>query len=246
MVNRMQVDSKRLGLLLLASALSPCFALNSPATKPVRDAANFADKVAIMPWAFDKGTLPARKTADAYIRDIFTKSLFFREDSYSIIPEERVVTTWTKVLGFSLAGQRKDLPTAKQLLNLGKKLGVDWVVSGRAVWHTRRIWIGLGPKTKSDCAVDMVIVDVKNSELSLDARNVVGDSTAKEDPLTAGLSVALGLVHVEGQYLTLPITAVSGGPKTPREQSAVQIAIAKAIQPWLAVHPRHRKIEPDD
>lgn len=235
-----------MGLLLIATSLSPCLAQNLPAAKPAQDAGNAPDTVAIMPWVFDKGTLAAQKTADTYIRDVFTKSLFFREDSYSIVPEDRVVTTWTQGLGCSLAEPRKNLPTAKQLLKLGKKLGVDWVVSGRAVWHTRSIWIGLGPKTKSDCAVDMVIVDVKNSELSLDARNVIGDSTAKEDPLTAGLSVALGLVHVEGQYLTLPITAVSGGPKTPREQSAVQIAIAKAIQPWLAVHPRHRKIASDD
>ena len=175
--------------------------------------------------------------------NVFTKSLFFREDTYSIIPEARVVNTWTQDLGYSFEEPRKDLPTPKQLLKLGKKLGVDWVVSSRAVWHTRSIWIGLGPKTKSDCTLDMVIVDVKNGELSLDARNVIGDSTAKEDPLTAGASVLLGLVHVEGQFLTLPITAVSGGPKTPREQSAVLLAIAKAIQPWLTVHPRHKKID---
>ena len=130
------------------------------------------------------------------------------------------------------------------LLKLGQELGADWVITGHAAWHTRSIWIGLGPKTKSDCTVDMVIVDVKKKELSLDARQVTMDSTAKEDPLKAAATLLFGLVRVEGQLLlTLPLTVVSGGPKTPREQRAVQLAIAKAIQPWIAIHPRNQKID---
>jgi hypothetical protein len=61
------------------------------------------------------------------------------------------------------------------------------------------------------------------------------DSTAKEDSLKA-----------VGTILLTPLfTVVSGGPKTPHEQRAVQLAIAKAIQPWLAQHPQTRKIESD-
>ena len=42
------------------------------------------------------------------------------------------------------------------------------------------------------------------------------------------------------------MTVASGGPKTPREQSAVRLAIDKAIQPWLALHPQKRKIDTGD
>jgi len=142
--------------------------------------------------------------------------------------------------------ERAGLPTARELLILGEKLGVDWVITGRALWHTRSVWIGLGPKTKSDCTVDMVIVDVKNKELSLDARQVKMGSAPRENPLKAGTVFLLGALISKGRYLSALPTLVSGGPKTPREQSAVQLAIAEAIRPWLALHPRNRKIDSGD
>lgn len=90
-------------------------------------------------------------------------------------------------------------------------------------------------------------LDVKQKEVSLDARHVTMDSTAKEDPLKAGTSLLLGLVRVEGQFLlTVPFTVVSGGPKTPREQTAARLAIAKAIQLWISIHPSNKKIESSD
>ncbi|MGC8668834.1 MAG: hypothetical protein ACP5VE_12045 [Chthonomonadales bacterium] len=51
-----------------------------------------------------------------------------------------------------------------------------------------------------------------------------------------------------GTVLLTPLfTVVSGGPKTPHEQRAVQLAIAKAIQPWLAARrPKNLKIEESD
>ncbi|HXG23711.1 MAG TPA: hypothetical protein VNJ09_04080, partial [Chthonomonadales bacterium] len=57
------------------------------------------------------------------------------------------------------------------------------------------------------------------------------DSTAKEDTLKAA-----------GTILLTPLfTVVSGGPKTPHEQRAVQLAIAKAMQPWLATRTQNIK-----
>ena len=145
-----------------------------------------------------------------------------------------------------MGSERTELPTPKELFKLGEKLGVDWVITGHALWHTRSLWIGLGPKTKSDCTVDMLIVDIRKKELSLDARQVKMGSAPTDPPLKAATVVLLGLVSRGLFSSTLPLTVVSGGPKTPREQSAVQSAIAGAMQPWLALHPNNKKIDTGD
>jgi hypothetical protein len=78
-------------------------------------------------------------------------------------------------------------------------------------------------------------VDVKKGEVALDARDVRMDSTAKEDALKA-----IGALFVSSLF-----TVVSGGPKTPHEQRAVQLATAKAMEPWLATHLKAKKIDPN-
>ncbi len=235
-----------IALFLLVVATIPCLAQSeqeaAPTNEPAQSRLNAPESVAILPWIYEHGTPGAQKTAKDYLQAVLTKSLFFREDSFQFIPEERVVHTWTVEMGHNLALERTGIPPPTELLKLGQKLGVDWVITGHARWHTRSVWIGLGPKTKSDCTVDMVIVDVKKREMSLDARNVKLDSAPREDPLKAATVVLLGLAG--GKLIsTLPLTVVSGGPKTPREQNAVQAAIATAIRPWLALHPDNRKIE---
>ncbi len=175
-----------------------------------------AGSVAVLPWIYLKGTPGAVKTAKERVTDILSTS------SLDIIAETRVRDAW-KEMGRSAEPDREVLPSAKQLIALGRKLDVDFVVTGRCQWHTRSIWIGLGPKTKSTCTVDLIVVDVKKAKVALNARKVWMDSTTKEDPLKAA-----------GAVLVTPlVTVVSGGPKTPHEQRAAQLAIGKAIKPWL-------------
>lgn len=172
--------------------------------------------IAVVPWIYLKGTEGAVKTAKERLIDILTTS------ALEILPEAEVRKAWAK-MGRSLDPDRTELPSAKALLELGHKLGADYVLTGRAQWHTRSIWVGFGPKTKSTCTVDMIIVDVKKNKVALNARKVWMDSTTKEDPLKAA-----------GAVLVTPlVTVVSGGPKTPHEQRAAQLAIGKAIKPWL-------------
>ena len=92
-----------------------------------------------------------------------------------------------------------------------------------------------------------MIVDVKKKELSLNARDVRMDNAPRENPLKAATTILIGLVCRNGRFFsTVPLAAVSGGPKTPCEQSAVRFAIAKAIEPWLALHPYNKKIDTGD
>lgn len=238
-------------LFLIVLSLLPCLAQNAQDNKPIDESsetcADAPETVAILPWIYENGTPGAQIAAKEFLETILKKSQFFREDRFQIIPEARVTLTWTKDMGHDPGSERTEIPTPRELLKLGERLGVDWVITGHAFWHTRRVWIGLGPKTKAECTVDMVIVDVKNKELSLDARGVKMDSVPKENPLKAATTVLLGFLGAKGWFSsTLLLTAVSGGPKTPREQSAVQSAIATIIQPWLALHPQNKKIDTGD
>jgi len=187
------------------------------------------ETMAVLPWDFEKGTSGAVKTGKEFLANVLSKS------HVETVSEVKALAGWEEANGAAWSEDKKDLPSPAQMLRTGNKLGVDWVMSGRAVWHTKSVWIGLGPKTKSDCTVDVRIVDVKNQIVVLDAKQVRLDDTAKEDTLKA-----LGAVFVSGLF-----TVVSGGPKTPHEQRAVQLAMGKAMEPWLVQHMKITKINPD-
>jgi len=204
--------------------------------KHIGDADAQADvkTVAVLPWSFRGGTDTAVQTAKDTI------SLFFAKTKYEAVPTVRVNSAWEDKLGNPPVKQiikdddpLPDLPSPKQLLALGQKLNVDLVCAGRAKWHTKSVWISLGPKTKADCTVDMLLIDVKKQEVLLDQKDINADDTRKE----SGLETAGAL------FVSMGITAFSGGPKTPHQQRAAQLALGLAFEPWLkTVSPQQRKI----
>ena len=193
-----------------------------PSTKPVK-----VETIAVLPWSLTQGTDGAKKTAKEFLSVLLTK---VKVDAVS---EVKTLAAWEETASSEYDTKVTMLPTSAQMLRVGKKLGVDWVMSGSVVWHSRSIWVGLGPKTKSTCTINTRVVDVKSQEVVLDVKDLKMDSTAKEDTLKA-----LGSLFVSGLF-----TFVSGGPKTPHEQRAVQMGIAKALEPWLAQHLKVTKID---
>jgi hypothetical protein len=193
-------------------------------------AALHVETMAILPWHYAQGTDGAVKTAKEFLAMLMEKS--------QVDTTSEVLTTagWKAANGSGWDDRKEELPTPAEMLRTGKELGVDWVMAGRARWHTKSVWIGFGPKTKSDCTVDALIVDVKSGDVALNARDVRMDDTAKEDPLKV-----LGAVLISGLF-----TVVSGGPKTPHEQRAVQLAEGKALLPWLKTHMKSVKIDAKD
>ncbi|MCX6361605.1 MAG: hypothetical protein NT029_17515 [Armatimonadetes bacterium] len=185
------------------------------------------ETIAVLPWHLVDGTDGARKTAKDFLTDILVK---VRVDRLSDV---KTVAAWQETNQTEFAPSPQ-MPTAAQMLRVGQKMGVDWVMAGSAAWHSRSVWVSLGPKTKSTCAVTVRIVDVKRQEVALDVKDLKMDSTAKEDTLKA-----LGTVFISGLF-----TMVSGGPKTPHEQRAATLGIAKALEPWLAQHLKAIKIDP--
>lgn len=202
---------------IAAIAISPLNPSLQEGSKPIR-------QVAILPWALKDGTDTAMTTAKDTVKLLFEKS------NFEVVPEVRAKTVWEEDLKMKpfkqvLQGDdaMPDLPTPKDLLALGKQMNVDLVCAGKAAWHTKSVWVTLGPKTKADCTVSVLIIDVKKEEVVLDAKDVKSDSTRKEK----GLETAGALL------ISFGITAVSGGPKTPHQQKAAQNAIALAMEPWL-------------
>jgi TolB-like protein len=186
------------------------------------------ESIAVLPWNYVDGTEGARKTAKDFLTDILVKVKVDR------ISDVKTVAAWQEMNQTEFVPS-KQMPTAAQMLRVGQKLGVDWVMAGSAAWHSRSVWVSLGPKTKSTCTVTVRIVDVKRQEVALDVAELKMDSTAKEDTLKA-----LGTVFISGLF-----TMVSGGPKTPHEQRAASLGIAKALEPWLAQHLKAIKIDPN-
>ena len=180
--------------------------------------------VAILPFALKDGTETAEKTARETIQALFEKS------KHEVVSPIKVSSAWENVLGNPAFPSHIEggeglppMPTPKALLALGKKLKTDYACGGRVLWHTKSVWVGLGPKTKAEATVDILIVDVKKSEIALNATGVKSDSTKKE----SGIETAGALL------VSFGVTALSGGPKTPHQQRAAQNAISVAMEPWL-------------
>ena len=195
--------------------------------------------VAVLPWRYQGGTDTAMKSADETVIALFSGA------GYAVVPKavtQEYLTDMFGERGLGLPFDMDDravpnLPSPQEMLRLGREMGVDLVCAGGASWHTRSIWVSLGPKTKATCTVDMVIVDVARAEVVLDARRVSADSHKRET--TAETAAAL-LIHIG-------FTAVSGGPKTPHQQRSARMAIGEAMEPWLqaVMRPAPRKIDGD-
>jgi hypothetical protein len=196
-------------------------------TKPTQAAALGVQTIAVMPWNMTKGTDGAKRTARDFLGQVLPKM------NLEPIPEARCLAAWREVTKSDYPAEGP-LPSAAQMLEAGKLLDVDFVMAGSASWHSRAIWISLGPKTKSTCTVNVRVVDVRKEVVPVDVKDLKMDSTAKEDTLKA-----LGTVFVSTLF-----TFVSGGPKTPHEQRAGQLAIAKALDQWAGQRMGELKIKP--
>lgn len=188
-----------------------------------KDSVTATKKVAILPLMFrerDKGEEESTNTTA--IND-YTKALngAFEKLGIEIVEPSRVSAGWREMTGQPFDTRHFTLPDAADLVAFGKRLGVDYVLVSRCLWHIRTPWVGLGPKTKANATVDLWLVDVHQSEFALKAEEVKADSTEKEPLWKTGVTIFIA-----------PISVVSGGPKTPHMQRAGVLGLAKAIQPW--------------
>lgn len=193
-------------------------------------------KIAVYPWCFAENERGTNEQAVRSVQELLRKS-FENRAGMEIIPEARCRAAWIQLgnedipLTVEDPGQLPRLPSAKKLLEFGEVLGADYVCAGTVAWRVRSVWVGLGPKTKAEATVNVIIIDVKRKEIVLDARDFSsGSNKAEKWYETAGaLLVSWG------------ITLFSGGPKTPHMQRAGVIAVGAAIEPFFGA--AGRKIE---
>lgn len=167
------------------------------------------------PWAFSKGTPTARETAWVALGDVLSRA------AYRTIPIAEAKAAWKK--GKWGSPTVAVMPKTSTLRAFGRALKADKVIYGSVSWHTRSIWVNAGPKTISTATVTAMVFDVKSGKISYRRTAVKGRS----DERSSNLKIAAAILF------TPLVTAVSGGPATPREQRAAQISIALAFQPWI-------------
>lgn len=166
------------------------------------------------PWVFTNGNATSQKTAMDTADAILSKA------GYAPVPRDVARRAWAAL---KQPAPARNLPTKTQLQQFGKKAGAAVVLYGSVNWHTRSIWVGTGPKTISTATVSTYVMDVKSGARIYTKTGVKGRSDEKENTLKVIADV----------LITPLVTVVSGGPKTPQEQRAAQIAMARALHDWV-------------
>jgi len=173
--------------------------------------------VVVYPVVYNRnsGSETSRKTGVGAVKEVLQKA------GYTLISSTVAANTWRR-LGLPLpVGDRP--ASMSDLVRFGRAIKAHYVVSPVFDFNSRSIWVDLGPKTVSTATVDIIITDVTKNEAVYTKEDVTGRSDEKFDLVKAGADV----------LLTPLVTIVSGGPKTPHEQRAVQIAVVKALRDWV-------------
>ncbi len=203
---------KKFTLLLLAT-----LSLVLPIASASFAQAESRGSIAVYPVVFDKsGTETSRAKAKEAMSEIF------RKGGFKLLSDSKAATAW-RGTGFRTPTISRP-PTTRQLSQFGRAAGVRYVCTSQVTFHTRSIWVNLGPKTISNCAISVTIVDTRSGKIAYE-----GNGEGRSDEKSDGLKVA-------GAILISPfVTAISGGPKTPRESRAAQIASSRALEQFIVV-----------
>ena len=172
-------------------------------------------QVAVGPWDFQDGNVTSRTMVLEPVRRI-------AEHQGLAIVSPEVVQQVSDSMGPGF-GIRRGRPDLAKLSSFAASTHANIVIFGKASWHTRSIWVGTGPKTISTASITLYVFNARLGTVTYSKRNVEGRSDEKESTLK----------DVADVILTPLITVVSGGPATPREQRAAQIAIGRAMRPWV-------------
>ncbi len=170
---------------------------------------------AAYPWAFKDGNVTSKSFAITTAQEIAQKA------GYSMVPGNEAMAAWKASRGEPKFGRT---PSSATLRAYGKSVHAAVVLYGSVAWHTRSVWVNAGPKTISTATANVYVFDVRSGRTVFRSQGVTG----RNDEKTLVLKVVADVL------VTPLVTAVSGGPATPREQRAVQIALGRAYRGWVA------------
>jgi hypothetical protein len=175
----------------------------------------------VYPWAFQDGSDTARDTTYQVVGELG------RRASYASVSASTGRKMW-EAKGYP-APSMTSRPSRRTLAAYGNAMNAAAIMYGTVSWHTRSIWVNAGPKTISTATVNVYVYDVKNGRVSFSRKGIEGRSDEKSN----GYKIAASLLF------TPLVTAVSGGPKTPQEIRAVQIALSLAYNDWIVARTRN-------
>ena len=206
---------------ILATSLLCFLCVGASLAQKIGDRSSTLVKHAAVITTFFRNDQPSdNEKAMNSVRDEITSVL--SKSGIEEVSQAQVNAAWIKVLGQSFDETTVNMPRAEDLVAIGKQLGVDYVLFARTKWHVKSVWVTLGPKTKADATVDLWVINPVSSEFVSRQPDIHSDDTGKE----AALGIALDV-------FVAPVTFVSGGPETPHMQRAGQLAMIKALAPWV-------------
>ena len=189
-----------------------------------------APRVAVVPFGNQDGTDGAREKCAAALRT------FIEKRGYRVVEGDWVKKAYEDATGETPGSKDKTLTLRdKDLLKVGRALKVDYVIGANLKWHTKSIYVFPTLRTKAECAVDALVVNVGKAEVVLEKHDIKKNSENKNQ--------AAGVVAVLGG---LGYGAISGGPKTPPQTKAGVNALYTALEEFVGVSSGPRKISDKD
>ncbi len=177
-------------------------------------AAQSGRNVAVYPWIFTSGNVTSKSFA------VSTITRIAENQGLRVIAQDTAVGVWDSLRPH--VSLRHGLPGDRELARYADAVHAGTIIFGKVNWHTRSIWVGTGPKTISSATVDLFVYSAQQGRVVYRNLGSEGRSDEKESALK----------DVAAVLITPIVPMVSGGPATPREQRAVQIAIGKAMRRW--------------
>jgi len=160
-------------------------------------------RIALIPLNVDGGRGTAKESLPGVYKQVF------EEEGFDVTMGQPVEAAMS-ALGIRVGG----MPTQQELLRIGKKLGVDYVLAADIKVDTKRVWVMLVPKAKSTVTIDTVIVNVKQGRIVYDPKEKVGVSQGGSD-LQTGV----------GWVISDPVALFMGGSRSQEERKAAANAV---------------------
>jgi hypothetical protein len=208
---------------ILAATMTTAIGL--AALVPVRAQEKSLGSAVVYPIVYcrNSGTKGSRETAVASVREVLQKA------GYTLVSGTVAANTWTRLrIPQPSTGHPAKMD---ETVRFGKAVKARYVVAPEFDFHSRSKWVDLGPKTISTVTVNVRITDTRKAKVVYTRLNVQARSDEKFDPVKAGADI----------LLTPLVSVVSGGPKTPHEQRAAQIAVSKALKDWVKQQQRSQR-----
>jgi hypothetical protein len=195
--------------VILVSALS-CLAATAATTAEKVTSLAKMPTIAIFPCVCDGARKGTEEALPEVYQDIFSQKGF---DVRMGVPVEQAM----RLLDVRTEG----VPTDKEMLSVGEKMGVDFVLFCEHKFHTKNVWNAFGPKARTKLELKPRIVSVQKQEV------VFSDGTSNYQKGGSKYQTGVALL------VSAPAALFMGGNKGKVEKKTAVASIGAAYQPFF-------------